>query len=71
MAKGLDVAGEALRTRPLCAGPYTFVTDALVLTVREQGRVVNVDASIAVVPTLGSWRRLVHEWWVFGERHCG
>ena len=49
MAKELDAAVEAFRTRPLDAGPYTFVAaDALVLKVREGGRVVNVHALIAV-----------------------
>ena len=49
MAKELDTAMEAFRTRPLDAGPYTFVAaDALVLKVREGGRVVNVHALIAV-----------------------
>jgi len=41
MAKELDAQVEAFRTRPLDAGPYTFVAvDALVLKVREGGRVV-------------------------------
>ena len=41
MAKELDTAVEAFRTRPLDAGPYTFVAaDALVLKVRENGRVI-------------------------------
>jgi len=41
MAKELDTTVEAFRTRPLDAGPYTFVAaDALVLKVREAGRVV-------------------------------
>ena len=36
MAKDLDAQVEAFRTRPLDAGPYTFVAaDALVLKVRE------------------------------------
>ena len=36
------------RTRPLDAGPYTFVAaDALVLKVREGGRVVGVHALVA------------------------
>src|SRR5207342_1942000 len=49
MAKELDTAVEAFRTRPLDAGPYTFVAaDALVLKVREAGRVVNVHALLAV-----------------------
>jgi putative transposase len=49
MAKELDTTVEAFRTRPLDAGPYTFVAaDSLVLKVREVGRVVNVHALIAV-----------------------
>ena len=48
MAKDLDGQVEAFRTRPLDAGPYTFVAaDALVLKVREGGRVVNVHALVA------------------------
>lgn len=49
LAKELVLAVQAFRIRPLDAGPYTFVaTDALVLIVREGGRVVNVQALIAV-----------------------
>jgi transposase-like protein len=48
MAADLDAQVEAFRTRPLDAGPYTFVAaDALVLKVREGGRVVNVHALAA------------------------
>src|SRR5437763_825131 len=48
MARDLDGQVEAFRTRPLDAGPYTFVAaDALVLKVREGGRVVNVHALVA------------------------
>jgi putative transposase len=48
-ARDLDEQVEAFRTRPLDAGPYTFVAaDALVLKVREGGRVVNVHALLAV-----------------------
>src|SRR5919198_191673 len=48
MAKSLDEQVQAFRTRPLDAGPYTFVAaDALVLKVREGGRVVNVHALVA------------------------
>jgi putative transposase len=48
MAKDLDGQVEAFRTRPLDAGPYTFVAaDALVLKVREGGRIVNVHALLA------------------------
>ena len=49
MAQDLDAQVAAFRTRPLDAGPYTFLAaDALVLKVREAGRVVNVHALIAV-----------------------
>ena len=49
MARDLDGQVEAFRTRPLDQGPYTFVAaDALVLKVREGGRVVAVHALVAV-----------------------
>jgi putative transposase len=48
MAKDLDTHVADFRSRPLDAGPYTFVAaDALVLKVREGGRVVNVHALLA------------------------
>jgi transposase-like protein len=48
MAKELDGQVAGFRHRPLDAGPYTFVAaDALVLKVREGGRVVNVHALVA------------------------
>jgi len=48
MAKELDEQVADFRSRPLDAGPYTFVAaDALVLKVREGGRVVNVHALVA------------------------
>jgi len=48
MARDLDDQVEAFRTRPLDAGPYTFVAaDALVLKVCEGGRVVGVHALLA------------------------
>jgi transposase-like protein len=48
MAKELDTVVEAFRSRPLDAGPYTYVwLDALVLKVREGGRVLNVATVIA------------------------
>ena len=47
-AADLDEQVECFRTRPLDAGPYTFVAaDALVMKVREGGRVVNVHALLA------------------------
>jgi putative transposase len=60
MAKELDTAVEAFRTRPLDAGPYTFVAaDALVLKVRENGRVVNVHALIAVGVNAEGYREIL------------
>jgi putative transposase len=48
MAKDLDAHVADFRHRPLDAGPYTFLAaDALVLKVREGGRVVNVHALLA------------------------
>jgi putative transposase len=48
MAAELDEQVASFRTRPLDAGPYTFVAaDALVMKVREGGRVVNVHALLA------------------------
>jgi putative transposase len=48
MARELDAHVESFRTRPLDAGPYTFVAaDALTMKVREAGRVVNVHALAA------------------------
>src|ERR1700712_4630030 len=60
MAKELDVAVAAFRSRPLDAGPYLFLAaDALVLKVREQGRVVNVHALIAVGVNADGHRELL------------
>ncbi len=48
MARELDAHVAGLRRRPLDAGPYTFpAADALVLKVRQGGRVVNVHALLA------------------------
>ena len=48
MAKDLDQQVEAFRTRPLSDGPYTFVAaDALMMKVREDGRVVKVAVMVA------------------------
>src|SRR4051812_31619345 len=60
MAKELDATVESFRTRPLDAGPYTFVAaDALVLKVREDGRVVNVHALLAVGVNAEGYRELL------------
>ena len=48
MAKELDTAVEAFRTRPLDQGPYTYVwLDALTQKVREAGRIANVAVVVA------------------------
>jgi len=48
LAKSLDESVEAFRSRPLDAGPYTYVwMDALVLKCREAGRIANVAAVVA------------------------
>jgi transposase-like protein len=48
MAKELDAHVEDFRTRPLDAGPYTFVAaDALTMKVRVGGRVVNTHVLVA------------------------
>jgi transposase-like protein len=60
MAKSLDGAVEAFRTRPLDGGPYAFVAaDALVLKVREGGRTVNVHALLAVGVNAEGYREIL------------
>ena len=60
MAKDLDAQVEAFRTRPLDGGPYTFVAaDALVLKVREAGRIVNVHALLATGVNTEGYREIL------------
>lgn len=60
MAKELDEQVEAFRSRPLDAGPYTFVAaDALVLKVRENGRADNVHALVAVGVNADGYREIL------------
>jgi transposase-like protein len=60
MVKDLDEQVEAFRTRPLDAGPYTFVAaDALVLKVRENGRVVGVHTLIATGVNTEGYREIL------------
>jgi transposase-like protein len=60
MARDLDEQVEAFRTRPLDAGPYTFLAaDALVLKVREGGRTVNVHALVATGVNAGGYREIL------------
>jgi putative transposase len=60
MAKDLDEQVEAFRTRPLDAGPYTFVAaDALVLKVRENARVIGVHTLIATSVNAEGYREIL------------
>jgi putative transposase len=60
MARDLDEQVEAFRTRPLDAGPYTFLAaDALVLKVREAKRTVNVHALVATAVNADGHREIL------------
>jgi transposase-like protein len=60
MAKDLDEQVAAFRSRPLDAGPYTFMAaDALVLKVREGGRTVNVHAMVATAVNAEGFREIL------------
>ena len=72
MARDLDEQVEAFRTRPLDAGPYTFAAaDALVLKVREGGRVVNVHALLATGVNAGGHREILGLQVTTGEDGAG
>jgi len=56
----LDAVVDAWRNRPLEAGPYPFVwVDALVVKVREGGRVVNTSALVATAVNAEGYRELL------------
>lgn len=60
METDLDEQVEAFRTRPLDAGPYTFVAaDALEMKVREDHRVVGVAAMIATGVNAEGYREIL------------
>ena len=60
MAKDLDTQVEAFRHRRARPGPYTFVAaDALVLKVREGGRVARVHALIATGVNADGYREVL------------
>ncbi|RBO78297.1 IS256 family transposase [Nocardia puris] len=72
MAADLDAQVEAFRTRPLDQGPYTFVAaDALVLKVRENGRVVNVHALVATGVNADGYREILGIQVTSGEDGAG
>jgi transposase-like protein len=60
MAKELDQAVEAFRTRPLDRGPYTYLwLDALTQKVREAGRIVNVACVLATAVSAEGTREIL------------
>jgi transposase-like protein len=60
MAKDLDGQVEQFRTRPLDAGPYSFVAaDALTMKVREGGRVVKVAVLVATGVNSEGYREIL------------
>jgi putative transposase len=60
LAKSLDGEVEAFRSRPLDAGPYTYVAlDALTEKVREAGRIVNVAVVIATGVNVDGHREIL------------
>ena len=72
MAKSLDGQVEAFRSRPLDAGPYTFLwLDALTQKVREGGRTVIVHALVAVGVTADGQREVLGLDVVSGEDGAG
>jgi putative transposase len=72
MAKDLDEQVAAFRSRPLDAGPYTFIAaDALVLKVREGGRTVNVHALVATGVNADGYREILGLQVTTGEDGAG
>ncbi len=72
MARSLDEQVAAFRTRPLDAGPYTFVwVDALTQRVREGGRTVLVHALVAVGVNSDGQREVLGVDVVSGEDGAG
>jgi hypothetical protein len=60
MAAHFDTQVTPFRSRPLDAGPYTFVwVDALTVKVREDGRVVNADALLATGVNADGHRKIL------------
>ncbi len=60
MAAELDEMVEGFRSRPLDAGPYTFMwIDALTQKVREGGRTVNVHALLATAVNASGKREIL------------
>src|SRR5216110_105161 len=71
MAADLDELVTQFRTRPLDAGPYTFVAaDALTMKVREGGRVVLVHALVATGVNADGHREVLGLQVASGEDHA-
>jgi putative transposase len=72
MAKDLDEQVAAFRTRPLDAGPYTFVAaDALVMKVRENARVVKIAVMVATGVNAEGYREILGIHTATSETHAG
>lgn len=72
MAGQLDEHVADFRTRPLDAGPYTFVAaDALTMRVREGGRVVKVAVMVATGVNADGHREVLGIQVATGETHAG
>jgi len=68
MAKSLDVMVADFRNRPLDRGPYIYVwLDAIVLRVREGGRIQNVSAVVATGVNADGQREILGMDLVTGE----
>ena len=60
MARELDEQVADFRSRPLDAGPYTFVAaDALTMKVREGGRVINIAVLVATGVNADGFREIL------------
>ena len=72
MATDLDEQVAQFRTRPLDAGPYTFLAaDALTMKVREGGRVINVAVMVATGVNNEGYREVLGVQVATGETGAG
>ncbi|WP_267285356.1 IS256 family transposase [Prauserella endophytica] len=72
MASDLDAQVEAFRTRPPDQSPYAFVAaDALVLKVRENGRVIDVHCLVATGVNADGYREILGVQVTSGEDGAG
>ena len=72
MARDLDEQVTAFRTRPLDQGPYMFLAaDALVMKVRENGRVVKIAVMVATGVKADGFREILGVHTLTVESHAG